>query len=118
MTEVIEHLPREIQELTMREIHRILRSEGKFAMTTPNKHIYLFLTKTKIFSHNPEHVGELSMPEAQSLFARYFHIIDCCGKASSMNYGRFLDLIVPTRLRWNLLLVGEKVSRNAISAEN
>ena len=117
LIEVIEHLSRNWHDVATQEIRRVLRIDGTFVMTTPNKYVYLLLTKVGFFEDNPEHVGELTYGEAKSLFTRYFSIIDLCGKASSMNYGRFLDYFVPTRLRWNMLFVGKKANRRESSLD-
>jgi len=112
LIEVIEHLPRNSQNSTLSEINRVLRVDGTFVMTTPNKYIYLLLTKAGLFAHNPEHVGELTYRQARSLFTRYFDIVDFCGKASGMNHGGVLDHLLPTIFCWDLLFVGKNTRRN------
>jgi len=113
LIEVIEHLSRNLHDVAIQEIRRVLRIDGTFVMTTPNKYVYLLLTKAGFFEHNPEHVGELTYGQSRSLFTRYFDLADFCGKSGS----RILDYFLPTIFRWNLLFVGKKANRHESSVD-
>jgi ubiquinone/menaquinone biosynthesis C-methylase UbiE len=109
LIEVIEHLHEEGQEATLREIRRVLNSEGTIIITTPNRPIYHLLAKyLHLFKYNPEHVKELSLQEVRNLVMKYFKILSIDGKISSKRFLGFLDKILPKSLCWDILIICRK----------
>lgn len=64
--EAIEHI--ENHDLLCKEVKRLLKQEGIFILSTPNKWVYSENGKT----NNPYHLKELDLNELQALLAHYF----------------------------------------------
>ena len=72
--EAIEHV--EDQEALLREAKRLLKPDGLFIASTPNKAIY----HDESSEQNPFHVKELYFEEFQELLIRHFHSIRFLGQ--------------------------------------
>jgi SAM-dependent methyltransferase len=72
--EAIEHI--EDQEALLREVKRLLKPDGTFIVSTPNKAIY----HDESPEENPFHVKELYFEEFQTLLARYFRNVRFLGQ--------------------------------------
>ena len=101
--ELIEHMDEEQQNRSLKEIHRVLKSKGLVAVTTPNRPVYRLITKfLHLFEYNPEHVRELSLAEAKKMIKRYFTLVSVNGKLG------FLDKLMPTGMCWDILVIAKK----------
>lgn len=69
--EVIEHLERQDQERFLREVQRVLRPGGLFALSTPDHH-----RTVELEANNPWHIGEVSAEELKHLLGQYFPHVD------------------------------------------
>ena len=100
LLEVIEHLTKEEQKATLEGIRGVLKTGGTLVLTTPNKHIYRLLGNI-MFTHNPEHLNELTLGECKRMLRQFFRIRIIDGKLG------ILDRLVPSFLCWDLLFVCE-----------
>ncbi|HCF37558.1 MAG TPA: methyltransferase type 11 [Thermosipho africanus] len=66
--ETIEHLPLEIVEKYIKEAYRVIKPEGKFIMSTPNR-----INRKNI--KNPFHIKEYDIIEIYNLLKKYFRKI-------------------------------------------
>jgi ubiquinone/menaquinone biosynthesis C-methylase UbiE len=71
--EVLEHLPASSTQRFMEEIARVLKADGKFAISTPNRDVYSLGSK---ISETPGHINELSATEFVQLMKQYFEKCD------------------------------------------
>lgn len=71
--EMLEHLPASSTHPYMREIVRVLKADGKFAISTPNRDVYSLGSKK---SKTPGHINELSAQEFVPLMQQYFRECD------------------------------------------
>lgn len=72
--EAIEHILN--QDLLCKEVKRLLKPNGIFIVSTPNKWVYSENGKTQ----NPYHLKELDLTELQTLLANYFQHQIVCGQ--------------------------------------
>jgi SAM-dependent methyltransferase len=73
--EAIEHI--EAQEALLREVVRLVKPEGLFIVSTPNKAVY----RAENEDPNPFHVKELTFDEFHALLSRHFPAVTYLGQA-------------------------------------
>lgn len=67
--ETFEHLPLNILDKYLREAIRVVKKDGFFILSTPNK-------ETRKNIHNPFHIKEYNFEELSSILGKYFKDID------------------------------------------
>ncbi len=72
--EALEHI--EEHEGLMREVRRLIKNEGIFIVSTPNKYLYSDVANFK----NPFHLKELYLDDFKSLLSKFFKNIFLCGQ--------------------------------------
>ena len=105
--QVIEHVPE--VEAFLNEIIRVLKSDGRALITTPNR-----LTS---IGENPYHVQEYSPDEFRALFERRFaevSILGCHGSAAAEQHWRLRERVVRGLLRLDFLGLRHLLPRRLI----
>lgn len=72
--ETIEHVPN--PETFVKECRRVLRTDGKLLMSTPNLSVYCDGTP-----ENPYHCSEMSLDQFEELLKKYFKQVDIFGQS-------------------------------------
>ena len=72
--EALEHI--EGHERLISEAKRLIKDDGIFIISTPNKYLYSDVTKYQ----NPFHLKELYLDELKSLLSKYFKNLILCGQ--------------------------------------
>jgi SAM-dependent methyltransferase len=85
--EAIEHV--ENVDAFLDEVHRILKPEGLFILTTPNADAYLYKMHGERYCFNAEHVSLMSFAELQSFLASRFETL--VAKGFNGSFYRLLD---------------------------
>ncbi|GIV27196.1 MAG: hypothetical protein KatS3mg027_1010 [Bacteroidia bacterium] len=105
--QVIEHIEKD--DWFVKEIHRVLKSGGKFIVTTPN----ILTTLTR----NPWHVREYTKEQLQELLSRYFSNIEMFGVFGNekvMKYYEHNKQAVQKLMRWDVFDLQHKLPRWAL----
>jgi 2-polyprenyl-3-methyl-5-hydroxy-6-metoxy-1,4-benzoquinol methylase len=119
--ELIEHI--ENYERYLLEIRRVLKSNGIFIASTPNKKIYSSgMTKPK----NPFHVKEFTLDEFQRLLIRHFRIVHIFAQQPNLKVAKIkrvakiIDLLAEFGVRLDFFkirkLFPHKLRRNILNS--
>jgi len=83
--EVLEHIRQ--QEQFLQEAKRVLKKDGLFILSTPNKSV---MSPQGVFQ-NPDHVREFSAPELKEFLLSIFSRVDLYGQKPSAKVGEVLE---------------------------
>lgn len=98
--DVIEHI--EDYKKAIQEIYRVLKSDGLFVISTPNKKIF---SDNKPIPPNPHHIREFYLSDFQGILRSYFDEVKTYGQKESAKVDKVFQGNMLTRLlsRLNLL---------------
>ncbi len=102
--QVIEHIKDDFQ--FVKEIHRVLRPDGRLILTTPNAPMSL--------TRNPWHVREYRVEELQNLLSHFFTTVEMLGVTGNdkvMAYYERNRQSVERLMRWDLLDLQHRLPR-------
>lgn len=79
--ETIEHITEELQRLFLGEVKRLLKDNGIFVVSTPNKLTFSDIPKlNNEYRNNEFHIKELYVPEFNMLLKNYFSHVSMLGQ--------------------------------------
>lgn len=76
--EGIEHVDRELQILTLKEIRRVLKKDGLLLISSPNKKVYSDLRNYR----NPYHLAEYYLSDMKNDLLEHFQVVDFLGQVN------------------------------------
>ena len=115
--ETIEHVRN--PHTFLKEIHRVLKPEGLFICSTPNKDFYYKPMKI----NNPYHVSEMTFQEFKEAFEKLFCIQEQYFQSHSQSYHRHIQLLreleqMNKAVRYSKLFAFENYIRKLLSKEH